>query len=260
MLKDDDFKKLGEQGLTKVFSINQFFKYVNLNDGVEYILKNNTFKFTDPEEFNDPFDCNERMIDIVISPEIEKKFIIEAGKNHNLPRAEIRKQLNRIGDRRQYQQALKTKKKDFKVSCFSEIDDDVLMWSHYADSHKGICIGFNLDIMCADYVFYPVNYINQVQQIDGMANTPYVFYYWVTFKADRWKYEREIRAITKTGQSIINYPKDSVNEVIFGCNVKQSLIDATIKELKKLRYNKIRFYKMEINEKTLLLRKTAIKI
>ncbi len=28
------------------------------------------------------------------------------------------------------------------VSCFSETCDSILMWSHYADSHKGVCIEF----------------------------------------------------------------------------------------------------------------------
>jgi hypothetical protein len=29
-----------------------------------------------------------------------------------------------------------------KVCCFSGNDDNILMWSHYADSHKGICLRF----------------------------------------------------------------------------------------------------------------------
>jgi hypothetical protein len=25
------------------------------------------------------------------------------------------------------------------VMCISEVPDDILMWSHYADCHKGVC-------------------------------------------------------------------------------------------------------------------------
>ena len=28
------------------------------------------------------------------------------------------------------------------VCCFSEKKDDILMWSHYADGHKGFCLEF----------------------------------------------------------------------------------------------------------------------
>ncbi|MBB5439173.1 hypothetical protein HDC92_002860 [Pedobacter sp. AK017] len=259
MLTDTEFKQLGDEGLKKVLSADRHFKYVNLHDGLEYVLKTNTFKFTHPGEFNDPFDCNEKMIDVVISPQIEKQFILEAGAKHGLPRKEIRKHFNKIGGNSHYHKILKEKKKDFKVSCFSEISDDVLMWSHYADKHKGMCIGFDLNLICPDYVLYPVNYIDEVQKIDGMANTPYVFYYWATFKAARWSYEREIRAVSKNGKSIIVYPKDAVREVIFGCNVKQSEIVVTIKALKKLRYKGILLSQMTIDGKTMQLKKIPLK-
>lgn len=258
-MKDEDFKRLGEQGLSKVAATSRFFKYLTLHDGLEYVLKQNTFKFTDPEEFNDPFDCNERLIDIVISHEQERNFILEAGKKHNVPRGIIRKHIKRAGDPRPYQLALKGKKKDFKVSCFSEIDNNILMWSHYANSHRGVCLGFDLDLICEDYVLYPVNYIAGVQQIDGLANTPYVFYYWVTFKANCWAYEREIRAVSKNGKSIIGFPKAAVREVIFGCNVKQSTIKSTVKELKQIGYKHLQYYQMEINERSLQLKKKPLK-
>jgi hypothetical protein len=32
----------------------------------------------------------------------------------------------------------------YGVSCFSESWNSILMWSHYADRHKGICLGFDV--------------------------------------------------------------------------------------------------------------------
>jgi hypothetical protein len=97
--KNDDFKRLGENGFNE--------GYINLKDGVERILKQKTFKFTDLHEFDDPFDCNERLIDIVISPEEEKKLIRKVGKKHNIPRKVIRQHYPKIGKNTHYQQALK---------------------------------------------------------------------------------------------------------------------------------------------------------
>lgn len=35
--------------------------------------------------------------------------------------------------------------KNSYVTCFSETNDDFLMWSHYASKHSGICLEFNLE-------------------------------------------------------------------------------------------------------------------
>jgi hypothetical protein len=32
-----------------------------------------------------------------------------------------------------------------RVCCFSKVNDSLLMWSHYADSHRGICLEYDVD-------------------------------------------------------------------------------------------------------------------
>ena len=34
-----------------------------------------------------------------------------------------------------------------RVFCLSELDDSVLMWSHYADQHQGVVLGFDTEAM-----------------------------------------------------------------------------------------------------------------
>jgi len=29
------------------------------------------------------------------------------------------------------------------ITCFSKVRDDILMWAHYADKHKGLCFEFD---------------------------------------------------------------------------------------------------------------------
>lgn len=36
------------------------------------------------------------------------------------------------------------------VSCFSETNNNELMWSHYADSHKGFCVQYDLNLLNDD--------------------------------------------------------------------------------------------------------------
>mgnify|MGYP002227506002 FL=1 len=43
------------------------------------------------------------------------------------------------------------------VGCFSERNDSLLMWSHYADEHRGLCIGYNLHDLIKNYELFPGN-------------------------------------------------------------------------------------------------------
>lgn len=50
-----------------------------------------------------------------------------------------------------------------KIACFTEKNDNVLMWSHYADEHKGICVEYDLKRLTEDKFdilkhLYPVLY------------------------------------------------------------------------------------------------------
>jgi len=42
------------------------------------------------------------------------------------------------------------KKQTTFVTCFSEVENNLLLWSHYADKHKGACIGFNTESLRSD--------------------------------------------------------------------------------------------------------------
>ena len=39
-----------------------------------------------------------------------------------------------------------------RVVCLSETYDSMLMWSHYADEHRGLCIGYNLHDLIKNYM------------------------------------------------------------------------------------------------------------
>lgn len=34
---------------------------------------------------------------------------------------------------------------NYRITCFSERPDNILLWSLYSNKHKGICIEYNLD-------------------------------------------------------------------------------------------------------------------
>lgn len=258
MLTNKEFKQIGKQSFDKVSSLDLVYKYVEIETGLNRILKDTSLKFSKPEDFNDPFDCHESLVDIFIDPNVEKKIFLDVAAQRKLSRRERRKYISKLGDPKNYTKVLKEERQKYKVCCFSELSDDILMWGHYADKHNGICIGFKFEPLYQDYVFYPVNYVKSLQQIDGTTLTPYVFYYMVTLKSSCWSYEKEVRAITKNTNSILVYPRECVKEVIFGCNVQSAKVSSTVKEIKKMGYSDVRFYKMVIDPKTLSLHKVLL--
>lgn len=85
---------------------------------------------------------------------------------------------------------------DYKVSlricAFSEKIKPILLWSHYADQHKGIAIEINFDLHLY-HNLYKVNYVRRIPEIDFSHNpTPIQV---LTNKINFWEYEREYRVI-----------------------------------------------------------------
>ena len=70
------------------------------------------------------------------------------------------------------------------VLCFSEDKSDVLQWSHYADRHQGMCLGF--DVSGAQAKFGRVNVCDRPIPLSGERETRCRFY----VEAAHYKIER----------------------------------------------------------------------
>lgn len=94
--------------------------------------------------------------------------------------------------------------KNIRVCCFSERNDSILMWSHYAAQHKGICIEY--DFAEADeirYLIQPAFYSDTGFQLGTMEDLTSVSHLMSSlYKARDWAYEAEWRltAIPKDGK------------------------------------------------------------
>jgi hypothetical protein len=94
---------------------------------------------------------------------------------------------------RALREALRAYKKEmnekFGLICFSENWVNPLLWSHYADKHRGICLGFDMDDRILRQVKYvkdrsPLNLPLSKETADQLLWTKY----W------DWKYEEEWRS------------------------------------------------------------------
>lgn len=158
----------------------------------------------------------------------------------------------------------------YRIRCFSanknfskddRILKKILMWSHYADEHRGFCIRYRLSDRFIKYAslednnfcaLKPVSYKNDVVIGDkSTINTKLAF----ETKAKCWEYEHEVRLIDynpKIGDYVsINLDSDSViEEIIFGCRCSNEVMKTIINVSRKLPYGKnIIFSKMKIDIK-----------
>lgn len=79
--------------------------------------------------------------------------------------------------------------------CFSETWRSPLMWAHYADNHKGLCLGFDIP----EGHMRPVRYIRRrIAPPESLEMLPRGFVEGLFFKKfSHWRYEREYRAVVR---------------------------------------------------------------
>lgn len=122
----------------------------------------------------------------------------------------------------------------YGVLCFSEDKSDVLQWAHYADRHKGICLGF--DVSGSKEKFGRVRY---VAERFPFPERPNLAFSWklLSTKSVAWKYEKEWRVFLQLKEGIWNEGAGRVlyfadfgaelilREVILGAQNKNSASD-----------------------------------
>jgi hypothetical protein len=117
---------------------------------------------------------------------------------------------------------------------------DELLWAHYASSHNGYCIEYDLDLLIDSYSLnnayhFPINYSNKPPSIgvldvaliknNGMINKM------GGFKSKRWEYEQEYRIITNNaGFHIYNF--NALKSIYFGLRMTQNLKEEIMNRLK----------------------------
>ena len=132
-----------------------------------------------PERFNDPFDC-----DLEISVGItEDNMLVAIHQNWSESTIAQYKASKLDADGKfipeeRYRldklvQELIEENRNMGVLCLSEVCDSILMWSHYAENHKGVCFEF---IRAEDNDFgdlelcSPVKYDRHYPIIDSWAD------------------------------------------------------------------------------------------
>lgn len=239
------------------FPTGPVFKFLSLADGQDPPWRNRVANLLDgkaylpsPSQFNDPFDC----LPPVDLPQTIEDF--EARKPAFLERLQasmpdiaadviadaIDKSIQDSGLEALAEvtrQSFITGGERMGVFCLAECIQSVLMWSHYADNHRGIALRFNFqhDLDGGLMPLFKVRYSGEravLRAFFGGEEQSEAIVDALCTKADFWQYEQEWRFIEPDGAgNTIQFNPRVITGVILGAKTCDEhafwLIDLCIK-------------------------------
>jgi hypothetical protein len=230
------------------------YKYVSLKTALK-IIDNNSLLFSSPQSYNDPFDLTNSLIDKKFDDKILKEWFEKSGNG-----AYSSEQLNELFEKTRndpqtiltnLENTLNKHKSQIGITCFSKSHLKTLMWSHYADKHAGVCMGFNIvPIGISNFTLLEVNYANEIKPLNYFLNKPFCIMYWLYTKSKIWAYEEEVRAVYSDRNGIIPFDKVCLKEIHFGLRTSKEQQQDFITKLSQLGYKVNRMSFMTMNHKT----------
>ena len=227
------------------------------------ILTDNEIYLASADQFNDPFDSTlpYRFIEDDLTPENIYIKLHELGREQwpNISEEELQqkcyeRQMSGIfengqywkGDYEDHKKEMNTK---FGILSLTSKNSNLLMWSHYSNSHRGFCIGFDKYILFK--VIYgtlgPVIYSNEFPSVglfdknfQGLARI-------LMTKSKDWEYEDEYR-VTKidSARQVFKFPNEAVKEIILGYKMEDDYKDE-IGKLARQKFPNSTIYESQMN-------------
>jgi len=148
------------------------------------------------------------------------------------------------------------------ISCFSELYDSILMWSHYADKNKGICIEYDSNKPMFDLAkkvtysenIYTINVKNELELTPEYIDSEIIKLCY--HKYNGWNYEKEWRILFQSN-GLVEYEPKSLTAIYFGSNMEIADIERVFeytKHIDGLKYYRQLFhrrkYKLSFGEVT----------
>jgi hypothetical protein len=220
-------------------------KYYSLQNPryVHSVITRSQLFFADSANFNDPFE----MSPALYRPK-EFKSLLESKWRVDLSSDAMKQVFEQL----RIKQHEKLRK--FGVCCFTEACDNIVMWTHYADNHRGICLLFS-----TDYKFF--NNIKDVQYVPRRPQMPLFerkdparLFELTRTKLEMWSHEKEWRLFRQHRERNYKYPASALCGVIFGCRCTASDRDlvARLAQDRKVTYYEARMsqyeYELEVVE------------
>lgn len=227
----------------------------NRNGGVPYewdrsIIVGCSLWAGSPLAFNDPFDCYP-VIDLEGTPKEKLAWAARIAPDFGMP---VEQAVNMVdaalNDPVARAQMLDWHKKVNAVGVVSltEEPDDMLMWAHYSNSHRGYCLELDATIQplsLAWRVYYakqrPTFRLFDPNRDDFIQRS-------LLHKADFWAHEREWRIVRPADMGAVIFPPDGLRSIIFGAGIAQE-DEAALRSIIAERETPVAFKRAKLDER-----------
>ena len=225
------------------------FKYMPVNQYLLTLLINGEFWMSPPDKLNDPFEGDFRIMNIKNYQNrafIEKllKFKHRSILDDFSYDEDLEKSLTDeiYFSNLLYEYVNQLIMSEFGITCFSRNHKSMKMWSHYADSHKGVCLVFkekqlenSVLVRRSDVILKEIKYSNSLPSLEivnhdadengddyiGIPKSLRFLYY----KLSAWNDEKEVRFILRHNFNIfpdrrLKFDRLSLKGIIFGARTQ----------------------------------------
>lgn len=250
------------------------------------VIEKNMIRFTQYGDFNDPFELNPNIDKLAEEDEIKNlvgknfaKLIEEEYDKNAIISAFISKE-NFIHLARNKEESIKNLVVDIEpyiasllpnmlqqttnsllgALSLSEICDHELMWSHYADEHKGYVIGFDSSHSFFNQKKSPEDELRHLRKIEYRKSPPVInlmktnasemFF----VKSSKWEYEVEWRMLLPLSDSrkvldkepypihLFKFPIQAIKTIILGARISDKNRESIKSILKKDKFSQIKLF------------------
>ena len=224
------------------------------------LLTHKEIFFASPARFNDPFDCYISLSARAGNAAETRKALVQAVKDDpclsQLPRKErerfITERVVELGNpakvKEEQNLELQDRVHNFGVFSLAGTKESLVMWAHYAHSHKGLCVGLDSNVLecviqdlydtkeipgeryLVDYVDeYPILNLLGPKRIRPGSSMNVA----LTTKSRHWEYENEYRLIVCGCTDLqVSLPEEAFACVVLGCRMPEQDKNAICEILK----------------------------
>lgn len=260
--------------------MKSIYKYLH-EDRIEDILVKNTLRFTQRKCLNDPFELNP-VIKGIKEGSLEKYWSysdikkIRKYASLNAKIKEEKEAINLASDEQllsffqngtyALEAYLEMLDKQIGVLSLTKHEDNLLMWSHYANEHKGFIVEFDKE---HTYFNQNKNNLASLRKVNYDAIRPEIkidlnenqFEIFLT-KSKEWEYEAEYRVFNKLKNAdliigdihLFRFPKDLIKSIYMGVRMEDKNKNAIIKILKNdNELSHVKLYTLNVSDKSFKL-------
>jgi hypothetical protein len=260
-----------------------FYKFFSV-EGAKKTLSGNSLKYSPPNSFNDPFEFMPRgygsispeekkgRIQKILLQDVSYKKMYEEAYNGRIvltnkgwaelvesfppPMQEMGERIFKALSNRKWTDLVDMVSTQVAFTSFSEYNDNILMWAHYSENHKGIALGFN---MSDEDRMHKVTYSRErpllpiSTSVDDEDYRKGVAALMAT-KSDLWAYECEWRRIISLSELnkkediyLLSLEPEVVSSIIFGYKTEEALKESVRAAVTK--YPNCKLYEAKIDQR-----------